>query len=155
MSAARIITPPLSGRDRRHFARELHKGEQAFERLTREAAAAHQAADLALSKAHFKDCEAWTARQFIGGPNEPSPTIAQAIHGGCELLEVRCQRCHHTDDIDLTLSVWPRSRPVHTLRNVLVCGKCLEIWKKKRRPELVALKPRPLPEPTSSAAALR
>jgi hypothetical protein len=28
-------------------------------------------------------------RQFIGGPAEPSPRIADAIAGGCELLEVR------------------------------------------------------------------
>ncbi|MET4323273.1 hypothetical protein ABIC02_007062 [Bradyrhizobium sp. RT5a] len=42
MPAARIITPPLSGRDRQHYAHELHKAEVAMstryrkqQRLTR------------------------------------------------------------------------------------------------------------------------
>jgi hypothetical protein len=29
-----------------------------------------------------------SARQFLGGPDKPSPSIADALHGGCELLEV-------------------------------------------------------------------
>ena len=43
MSAGRIIYPPMSGRDRRHFSRELHKGEQEHARLVREAEAAYAA----------------------------------------------------------------------------------------------------------------
>jgi hypothetical protein len=39
MSAARIIYPPMSGRDRRHFSRELKKGEQEHARLADEAGA--------------------------------------------------------------------------------------------------------------------
>jgi hypothetical protein len=110
MSAARILHPPLSGRDRRHYAAELRKAEQAFERTTREAAAAHEAADRALAAAHRLDCEAWSALQFIGGAAEPSPSIADAIHGGCELLEVQCGHCNHADLIDLTELIWPVRR---------------------------------------------
>ena len=35
-------------------------------------------------------------------------TIADAIPGGCELLEVHCWPCNHIQLIDLTLAVWPR-----------------------------------------------
>lgn len=78
MSAARIITPPLSGGDRKHFARELHRAEVAYQRELREAVAAHAAADAALAKAYALDCIAWTTRQFIGSGEDPSPTIAAA-----------------------------------------------------------------------------
>jgi hypothetical protein len=73
MSAARIIHIPLSGRDRRHYAREHRKAEQVLARLIAAAAVAHEAADRALAEAHRLDCEAWSARQFIGGPEDPSP----------------------------------------------------------------------------------
>jgi hypothetical protein len=37
MSAARILHIPLSGRDRRHYAAELRKAENAYRHLVREA----------------------------------------------------------------------------------------------------------------------
>ncbi|MHB0769844.1 hypothetical protein ACYCVF_07520 [Bradyrhizobium sp. 1.29L] len=97
MSAARIITPPLSGRDRKYYARELHKAEVAYEHEILEAAKAHAAADRMLAKAHALDCIAWTTRQFIGGDDAPSPSISDAIHGRYGLLEVRCRHCRHTE----------------------------------------------------------
>jgi hypothetical protein len=111
MPAARIITPPLSGRDRKHYARELHKAEVAYEHEMREAAEAHATADRMVAKAHALDCIAWTTRQFIGSGEDPSPTIEAAIAGGHSLLEVRCHHCRHTEIVDLTLAVWQRSRP--------------------------------------------
>ena len=43
MSAARIIKPPpLSGGDRKFFAREIHKAEVAYEHELRAAAEAHR-----------------------------------------------------------------------------------------------------------------
>jgi hypothetical protein len=39
--------------------------------------------------AHRLACHEWSVRQFIGGPAQPSPRIADAIAGGCELLS-RC-----------------------------------------------------------------
>ena len=75
MSAARIIYPPMSGRDRRHVGRELHKGEQEHARRVREAEAAYAAADRQLADARRFDCLAWSARLF-SGPDEPSPSVA-------------------------------------------------------------------------------
>jgi hypothetical protein len=105
MSAARIIyPPPMSGRDRRHYTAQLRKARNEHDRLMREATAAHDAADWQLAIAHRLDCEAWSARQFCGGPEDPSPTIEQA-------LEVQRRRCNHADTLDLVVVVWPRSRP--------------------------------------------
>nr|WP_311538551.1 hypothetical protein [uncultured Bradyrhizobium sp.] len=154
MSAARILHPPLSGRDRRHFAREVHKAEQAYQVATREAAAAHEAADRALARAHRLDCEAWTALQFIGGPADPSPSIADALHGMCELLEVKCRHCNHNDLVDLALVIWPREKPIHTLRRALYCSRCSRVHGKKRRPDLIGLRTRETPGPAAPAAAL-
>jgi len=44
----RVIHIPLSGRDRKHYARGLRRAEDAYARLTREAEAGHEAADRAL-----------------------------------------------------------------------------------------------------------
>lgn len=152
MSAARIIHPPLSGRDRKHFARELRRAEQAYQAARSEAEVAHAAADRALARAHALDCEAWTALQFIGGDEAPSPSIADAIHGGYELLEVQCSHCRHGQLVDLTLVIWPREKPIHSLRKVLYCAPCLRTAGKKRRPNLVGLRMREEPGPAAPAA---
>ena len=77
----RIIQLPLSGRDRRHYVRELRAAEEAHRDLPAKVEEAYRAA-------HALACH---VRQFIGGPAEPSPRIADAIAGGCELLEVAIQ----------------------------------------------------------------
>src|ERR1700761_8414898 len=128
MSAARIIYPPMSGRDRRHFSRELRKGEQEHVRLADAAGLAYEAADRALAKAHRMHCLAWSARLFIGGPDEPSPSIADALHGDVPLLEVQCRHCNHGEVVDLVLVIWPRDRPIHTLGPKLYCQKCQETY---------------------------
>jgi hypothetical protein len=89
--------------------RELRLAEQAHRELPSRVEEAYRAA-------HRLACHEWSVRQFIGGPAEPSPRIADAIAGGRELLEVRCQRCSHESLIDLTEVVWPREKPVHTPR---------------------------------------
>jgi hypothetical protein len=151
MSAARIIYPPMSGRDRRHFAAEIRKGEEVFRRATADAEAAHDAADRALANAHRLD----SALQFIGGPEDPSPSIANAIHGGCELLEVQCRHCNHAELINLTEVIRPREKPVHTLRGVLYCRPCELQTGNKRRPNLAGLRARENPEPAAPARAER
>jgi hypothetical protein len=108
----RIIHLPLSGRDRRHYVRELRAAEEAHRDLPAKVEEAYRAA-------HRLACQEWSVRQFIGGPAEPSPRIDDAIAGGCELLEVRCRRCSHESLIDLTEVVWPREKPVHTLANAM------------------------------------
>ena len=113
----RIIQLPLSGRDRRHYMRELRAAEQAHRDLPAKVEEAYRAA-------HAVACHELSVRQFIGGPAEPSPRIVDAIAGGCELLEVRCRRCSHESLIDLTEVVWPREKPIHTLAKVLRCQAC-------------------------------
>ena len=129
-----IIHLPLSGRDRRHYVCELRAAEQAHRDLPAKVEEAYRGA-------HRLACEEWKVRQFIGGPAEPSPRIADAIAGGCELLEVRRRRCSQESLIDLTHVVWPREKPVHTLAKVLRCRACKD-ERKKLQPDLVALRPR-------------
>jgi hypothetical protein len=149
----RVIQLPLSGRDRRHYVAELRKAEDAYRRQSAAAEAAHAVADRALAEAHRLDCAAWSSLQFIGGDASPSPLIADAIHGGCDLLEVQCRHCNHTDLVDLTLAIWPRGNPVHTLKSALYCRPCMKVHGKKRRPDLVGLRQRPDPDPSAPAAA--
>lgn len=117
-----IIQLPLSGRDRRHYVAELRKAEDAYRRQSAAAQAAHAAADRALQEAHRLDCAAWSSLQFVGGDASPSPVRADAIHGGCELLEVHCRHCNHTDVVDLPLSIWPRGNQGRALLQALHAG---------------------------------
>ena len=121
---------------------ELRKGRRRYRRQSAAAQAAHADADRALREAHRLDCAAWSSLQFIGRDASPSPVIADAIHGGCELLEVHRQHCNHTDVVDLTLSIWPRGNQVHTLKGALYCRPCMKEHGKKRRPDLVGLRER-------------
>jgi hypothetical protein len=73
---------PLCGRDRRHYVCELRAAEQVHRDLPAKVEEAYRAA-------HRLACHEWSVRQFIGGPAEPSPRIADATAGGCELLEVQ------------------------------------------------------------------
>jgi hypothetical protein len=118
----------------------------------RGATAAHAKADQALAGAHRLDCEAWTYLQFIGGDAAPSPTIAAALHGGCELLEVKCRRCGHESIVDLVEVIWPRDNQIHTLAGKLRCKACKDDGKKPQ-PQLIRLQTRnPDPEPPARAA---
>jgi hypothetical protein len=59
----RIIQLPLSGRDRRHYVRELRAAEQVHRDLPAKVEEAYRAA-------HALACHEWSVRQFIGGPAE-------------------------------------------------------------------------------------
>lgn len=143
----RIIQLPLSGRDRRHYVRELKAAEEAHRKLAGQVEEAYRSA-------HALACQEWNTRQFIGGPPEPSPRIADAIAAGFELFEVRCRRCGHESLVDLEEAVWPRGNPVHTLAKVLRCQRCRD-ERKRPQPDLVALRPREAPEPEQSAKRAR
>jgi hypothetical protein len=152
----RIIQLPLSGLDRRHYARELKRAEELHASLVRRLPAAFSAADEQFRQAHRMTCEEWNARQFIGGPADPSPTIADAIHAGIEMLEVRCKRCGHADLVDLMLVVWPRANQVHTLERGLGCQPCKSERRSRSRPDLVGLRMRnPTDTPTAPAVRKR
>jgi hypothetical protein len=55
--------------------------------------------------------------------------------------------CNHAEVVDLTLVVWPRERPLHTLRKALYSKRCMERDNKKHRPDLVTLRRRDTPDP--------
>jgi hypothetical protein len=156
---AHILYMPQSGGDQRHYVNELRKAEQARDRLVREAEAAlewgdeghHRLAFRALAEAHRLDCELWSTRLFLGVPDNPSPSIADALHGGYELLEVQCRYCNHTQMVDLALVSWPRERPVHSIHSALYCGECEERHGKRSRPDLVGLRTRPSDDPGGAA----
>lgn len=149
----RILQLPVSGRDRRHYVRELARVRGLHEALTKQAAAARgHAADL-LRRANLLECEAWNARQFIGGPAQPSPTIAEAINAGCELLEVQCKRCGHTDHVDLIKVRRPRDRQIHTLQGAMDCRQCSHTSHWKPQANLVALCMRNPSDPDQPGAA--
>jgi len=141
----RIIQMPISGRDRRAYARELKRVEEEHRRLVQSVPAAY-------AHAHRLACDEWNARQFLGGPAEPSPTLAESIAAGCVLLEVRCKACRHTDRVDLEEVIWPREKPVHTLARALECRECRKAGHRKRRPDLIRLDTRP-PDPVPRRAA--
>ena len=152
----RVIKLPLSGGDRKHFSRELQRVERLHADLVQHTADAFTVADAHFATAHRLACEEWNARQFIGGDAAPSPTIADAIHGGCELLEVRCKKCGHGDSVNLSDVVWPRDNPVHTLDRALGCRQCKTEGRTKSRPDLIALRMREQPDlaPRSQAKRL-
>lgn len=150
----RVIQLPMSGRDRRHYVRELRSAEQAHARITVQLAELTRVADHHLRALRALACQEWNVRQFIGGDGAPSPSIAEAIHGGCELLEVRCKRCGHHSLVDLAQVIWPRQNQIHTLANVLRCQRCKDD-RKRPAPDLVALRPRETPDPAAPAVAKR
>ncbi|UPK31242.1 hypothetical protein [Bradyrhizobium sp. 195] len=150
MSAARIIKPPpMSGGDRKYYAREIHKAEVSFANLVEQAITARAAADAARAQAYALDCAAWNTAPFIGELDHASPTIAAAIAGGLPLLEVRCDHCKHTEMIDLALVVQPRDRQVALMRGYLYCSPCQRTLGKKRRPDLIGLRPIGDPQPAA------
>jgi hypothetical protein len=141
----RIIRMPLSGGDRKHYARELARTERLHADLVRQTNAAYLTA-------HRLGCEEWNARQFIGGEAAPSPIIGHAIDAGCTMLEVECRSCGHRDRVNLLDVVWPRDRPIHTLAKALFCRPCRDSSGVTRRPNLVALSMPSDPTPPANAA---
>jgi hypothetical protein len=142
----RIIQLPMSGRDRRHYVQQLRIAENEHRSLARREADAYRVAEEHLRLAHRLSCLEWNARQFIGGPADPSPAIADAIGAGFDLLEVKCWRCGHESVVDLALVIWPRQHQVHTLERALGCQPCRKNGERKSRPDLVALRLRNPPE---------
>lgn len=152
----RVIHIPLSGRDRRYYARELRKGEAERARLIQRLEEARIVAAEHQRMVHRLACQEWSVRQFIGGDVEPSPSIAAAIDADCIWLLVECSACGHGQRVDLTEVIWPRDKPIHTLGKVLMCARCQRDGRPKRRPNLTGLMARePDGEPPTAAARRR
>lgn len=150
----RVIQLPLSGRDRRHYVRELREAERAHAMICERMKAAIEAAETLRIAAWALSCEEWNIRQFIGGDAAPSPPIADAISAGFELIEVQCKRCNRYEIVDLALVIWPRENQVHTLGRALRCQRCRRKGVKSEA-NLIALRRRTEPDPSATAAAAK
>jgi hypothetical protein len=64
------------------------------------------------------------ALAFVGGPAQPSPTIAQCLNGGYGWLEVKCRRCDTRGSIPLDAVRRPRDKPIWKLEAALKCRSC-------------------------------
>ncbi len=130
----RVIRLPVSGGDRKHYARELAIARRAQDDFARQATEAYRIA-------HRLYCQEWNARQFIGGPAAPSPSVDSAISANFTLLEISCRACGHADKVDLQTLRLPRLEPVpvHDLAEMLFCLPCRNATGRKRRPNLVML----------------
>src|ERR1700674_2783371 len=86
---------------------------------------AREAANKALREADRAEAEAWSIRmEGYGGPAQPSPTIAQCLHGGLGWLEVECNRCKTRASLPLDAIRRPRDTPIWKLEAALKCRSC-------------------------------
>ena len=81
--------------------------------------------------------------------------VSCGLHGDVPLLEVQCRHCSHGEVVDFAEVIWPRERPIHTLRRALYCRLCQAEYGRKRRPALVGLRMRNAPVPTAPASVTR
>jgi hypothetical protein len=135
----RVIQIPLSGRDRRHYVQQLKIAEREHASLAKRAPEAQLVADEYQRAADRLACEKWSARQFIGGDAEPSPSIEVAVRCGYVLLEIHCSNCMHAATINLSEVVWPKRKGVHTMSYALACKRCSSHGRKSR-PNLIGLR---------------
>ena len=136
----RVIQIPLSGRDRRHYVRELKAAEKTHASLVKRVPEAQAVADEYQLMADRLACEEWSVRQFIGGDSSPSPSIETAVSCGYTLLDIHCSHCTHASTINLSEVIWPKRKGVHTMRYALACKRCSD-QERKSRPNLIALRP--------------
>lgn len=87
--------------------------------------AARERATQAAREADRAEAEAWSIlMEGYGGPAQPSPTIAQCLHGGMGWLEVECQRCKTRASLPLSAIRRPRDTPIWKLEASLRCRSC-------------------------------
>jgi hypothetical protein len=86
---------------------------------------ARKRATEAIREADRAEAHAWSVRmEGLGGPAQPSPTIAQCLNGGYGWLEVKCHRCETKASIPLDAIRRPRNTPVWKLEASLKCRSC-------------------------------
>jgi hypothetical protein len=92
----RIIHIPLSGGDRKAQAKGIRYTHGIHESAYRESVLIRSAAEAKIRDADRLECEAWNAIMWAGGPAMPSPgrspSGANAINGGYDLLDAKCKR---------------------------------------------------------------
>jgi hypothetical protein len=76
-------------------------------------------------------CESWNERMWSDGkPIDPSPTIDQAVVGGCPWLQIECSRCRTPNEVDLAALNQPSTICAHDLASRLGCEKCKKAGKR-------------------------
>jgi hypothetical protein len=95
---------PLSGGDRKALDKELSKARAMTGILAKRPDEKRRAGEALIREADNLACQSWNERmRSDGGPEQPSPTIGQAIIGGYPWLEVKYSRCRTPRSIDLTI----------------------------------------------------
>ena len=86
---------------------------------------AREVARRAGREADRAEAEAWSIRmEGYGGPEQPSPTIAQCHNGGLAWLEVGCNRCKTRASLPLDAIRRPRDTSIWKLEASLKCRSC-------------------------------
>lgn len=135
----RSVQTPLSGRDRRHFAKHMDVARKTYAAKIRQSESARRFAVAKELEANWALCEAWNAALFMGGPAQPSPTIAQALSVGCDLLKVECNRCGRSQSVQVAAI---RRRPetfLWQLEASFGCEECRKTLKYKPRAIIMEL----------------
>jgi hypothetical protein len=87
---------------------------------------ANRARELAVKAAREAaraEARAWSLRiEGVGGPAQPSPTIAQCHNGGCGWSEVKCRRSRASIPLDAIRR--PSNTPIWKLEAALKCRSC-------------------------------
>lgn len=116
---------PLSGGDRKAFAKELSKSRAMTRIFAERSAEKRREGEALIREADNLACQSWNERMWSdGGPIDPSPTVDQAINGGYPWLEIACSRCKAKRDVDLAALPHVSTTCVHDLASRLVCQKC-------------------------------
>jgi phage FluMu protein Com len=135
--AAKHHPTPLSGGDRKALNKELGKARAMANILASQSQALRAKGEALIQQADGLLCDSWNERMWSDGePIDPSPSIDQAVNGGCPWLEIQCARCKTLTDIDLAVMKHPPTTFVHDLAGRLRCSKCA---KSGRRPAATLL----------------
>jgi hypothetical protein len=139
---------PLSGGDRKAFAKELSKSRAMTRIFAERSAEKRREGDALIREADNLACQSWNERMWSdGGPAQPSPTVDQAINGSYGWLEIECSRCKAQRDVDLAALRHVGTTCVHDLAGRLVCQKCRAAGKRPAA-TLLQLAPRSRHQPS-------
>jgi hypothetical protein len=135
---------PLSGGDRKALSKELRRSAGIERMLQNRSIEARARGEALIREADKLACESWNERMWReGGPIDPSPTVDQAINGGCGWLQVRCSRCRADRSVELAALPHVTTTCVHDLASRLICDRCktlglrpkaelLQLWDSRR-----------------------
>lgn len=125
--------PPLSGGDRKAYAKELTKARAMTIVLAARSREKRAEGEALIREADNLACQSWNEKMWSdGGPDMPSPTVDQAINGGFLFLEIECSRCKTKRSVDLATVRLVSTTCVHDLASRLICKKCKGVGTRPR-----------------------